>query len=236
MNIKEYWDSRAELHRGNPLATTDDVFLRELEFKALSRAIRDLKVEGWVLDVGCGDGFTTIRLADEFPELEFHGIDYSEKMIEIAQGRGSRVEFSVGDVTDLSQHPQYDLIISDRCLINLKTTPEQFTAIEQIAKHTRYFVAIENFIEGHNAMNKARVCVGLEEIPVRWHNLYFMKGMFMREVAKHFDHIIWDDFASSYYFATRVVCPASCGEYCNEMAVKLPPIGEFSPVRMAVMW
>jgi SAM-dependent methyltransferase len=236
MNVKEYWDSRAELHRGNPLATTDDVFLRELEFKALTETIRGLEIEGWVLDVGCGDGLTTIRLAEEFPELEFHAIDYSENMIDIAQGVGSRVEFSVGDVTNLEDLPEFDLVISDRCLINLETSTAQSLAIEQIAAHTKCFIAIENFIEGHNAMNQARACVGLDEIPVRWHNLYLIKGSFMREVAKHFDHITWNDFASSYYFATRVVCPAVGGEYYNEMAIKLPPIGEFSPVRMAVMW
>jgi len=33
--IKEYWDERAVLNQNSPAATTDDVYLRELEISTL---------------------------------------------------------------------------------------------------------------------------------------------------------------------------------------------------------
>jgi SAM-dependent methyltransferase len=232
VNIKEYWDERALELLENP--TTDDPCLRELEFNVLVPTLGGFHPKT-VLDVGCGDGLTTARLAKRFPTVEFHGIDFSEKMIEIAKTR-TGVEFSVGDVLDLSGH--YDVIISDRCLINLDTAEDQRWAIEQIANHCNTFIAIENFVETHDNMNAARELVGLEEIPIRWHNLYFKQHRFLDEVMWWFDEAEIMDFASTYYFATRVMEPALTGEYgkFNELAVNLPSFGQFSPVRMAVMW
>jgi hypothetical protein len=131
-------------------------------------------------------------------------------------------------------------------LINLDSFERQTDAIAQIAEHTKamgYYIAIENFIEGHENMNRARSSVGLPEIPVRWHNLYFKEQEFISNVQRFFDDITLKDFSSSYYFATRVIYSKMCqmrGEtpdYSHEihqLAIRLPWFGQFSPIRMAV--
>src|SRR5262249_9180307 len=120
-------------------------------------------------------------------------------------------------------------------------------AIAQIAKHTRaggYYVAIENFIEGQERMNEMRRAAGLPNIPINWHNLYFREGEFVSSASRFFGEIVFKDFSSTYYFATRIVYSAMCqlrGEQpdyqhdLHKVAVRLPWIGQFSPIRMVVM-
>lgn len=257
--IKEYWDERAKQYSGISAATTNDVHLRELEISTIIETFHqiDIPKNGSVLDVGCGDGYSVFKVAQAISDFCFLGIDYSENMIKNACKRLEShpelkdcVTFIVGDVTELKEtcaNSVYDVILSDRCLINLDSAESQYHAIAQIAEHTKpggYYIAIENFIEGHENMNKARRSVGVPEISVRWHNLYFKEHEFIYNVERFFEDIIFKNFSSSYYFATRVIYSAMCqmrGEepdYNHEIhqfSVNLPWIGQFSPIRMAVM-
>jgi len=257
--IREYWDERARSYSGSVGATTDDVYLRELEIFTIVTTLRelDLPKPARVLDVGCGDGYSTLKVADTFRDMQFLGIDFSEGMIKIARQRlearpdlMNHVAFIVGDVTDVGQvcgDSVYDVALTDRCLINLNSSEVQSEAIARIAEHTRpggFYIAIENFVEGHEKMNETRGLVGLPPIPVRWHNLYFKEDEFVRAAGCFFEDIVFKNFSSSYYFATRVIYSAMCqmrGEVpdyhheIHQLAVRLPWFGEFSPIRMAVM-
>jgi ubiquinone/menaquinone biosynthesis C-methylase UbiE len=257
--IKKYWEERASNSSGGHSSTTDDVYLREVEISATISMLRERIPPGTtrLLDVGCGDGYSTLRIAQAFSGLTFLGIDYSEGMIRLARQRlesqpeiATRGSFALGDVTNLVQvcgDTTYDLVLSDRCLINLATIERQRDAITQIAQHVRpgaLYLAIENFAEGHDNMNAARQSVGLPAIPVRWHNRYFKEKEFIDAAAWFFEDITLLDFSSSYYFATRVIYSAMCQmrseapDYHHEihrLAINLPWVGKFSPVRMAVM-
>jgi ubiquinone/menaquinone biosynthesis C-methylase UbiE len=223
--IKEYWDDRARQHSYCPAATTDDVYLRDLEISTLIQTIREVSppIRCSILDVGCGDGYSTLKIVQAFEDFSFIGVDFSENMINIARRRldsypnlKSRIRFLVGDVRELDKtcgSSLYDVVISDRCLINLDSFEKQALAISQIAAHTKpggHYIAIENFIEGQENMNAARRQVGLPEIPIRWHNLYFYEDQFIQSAARFFQGINFKDFASSYYFATRVIYSAMC--------------------------
>jgi len=256
--IKEYWEERAKQSVNSRAATTNDIYLRELEIRTIVQTLQGMNLLGGTsLDVGCGDGYSTLKVADAVPNLSFLGIDYSENMIRIARERldshpelKGRVKFIVGDVTDLEQtcgNTVFDLSVSDRCLINLESTERQSHAIAQIAKHIKpsgYFIAIENFIEGHDNMNRARSSVGVPEIPIRWHNLYFKEQEFVRSAERFFGVLEIKDFSSSYYFATRVIYSKMCqmrGEEpdynheIHQLSVNLPWVGQFSPIRMCVL-
>jgi ubiquinone/menaquinone biosynthesis C-methylase UbiE len=258
-NVHAYWEDRADKNPDSPAATTDDIYLRELEIltiiDTLKGLIRDQSVS--LLDVGCGDGYSTLRIASAFPELQITAVDFSRNMIRNATTRlatqmnlRKRVKFFVGDVRDLTAvvgDAQYGIVVSDRCLINLPSLQEQGLALHRIGEHISpkgFFIAIENFVEGHEKMNEARKVMGLEEIPVRWHNLYFKEDDFRRMVSEFAKNIEFRDFSSSYYFATRVMYSAMCrmrGEKpdyrheIHQLAVKLPWTGAFSPIRMAIV-
>lgn len=257
--IKEYWEQRAKENADSPQATTDDVYLRKLEISTLVDTIRELPLteNSSVLDVGCGDGYTTLHVAQELGNLFFLGVDYSENMIRSARqrlaaeaGLRERVSFKVGDATNLEEscgHDKFEIVTTDRCLINLPSLDAQQQAIAQIAERTKpggYYIAIENFTEGQNSMNVMRRAVGLPDIPVRWHNLFFNEADFVAAAEPFFTEINFKDFSSSYYFATRVIYSAMCqmrGEQpdyqheIHQLAVKLPWNGQFSPIRMVTL-
>jgi ubiquinone/menaquinone biosynthesis C-methylase UbiE len=256
--VHGYWNARATESAGQPTATTNDVWLRELEIATICAAIREVAPGARsLLDAGCGDGYSTLRLADAFPGLRLHGVDYSAAMVRAATERLSarpelagRVEFRLGDVTALSAaygSQFYDVVVTDRCLINLPDLERQSQALGQIADCLEpggHYICVENFIEGHDNMNAARRALGLPEIPVRWHNVFFKEAEFLAAAGVRFEILALRDFASSYYFATRVIYSKVCqirGEEpdydhdIHRLAGHLPWIGQFSPVRMAVL-
>jgi ubiquinone/menaquinone biosynthesis C-methylase UbiE len=257
--IKDYWEERARENATTSQATTNDVYLRELEVFAFLDTLNGLGLKNGatILDVGCGDGYTTAALANALPQFSFSGLDYSDNMIALARQRvgensalAERLSFSVGDATNLGAaigDKTYDAVLTDRCLINLESAEDQARAIAEIAAHTKptgHYVAIENFREGQDEMNRLRLSVGLPEIPIRWHNLFFNEPDFAEMTGPFFESVTFKEFSSSYYFATRVIYSAMCqmrGETpdyrheIHQLAVKLPWFGKFSPIRMAVM-
>jgi SAM-dependent methyltransferase len=254
--IQQYWDLRAKESRGAPSATTNDIYLRELETAVLVRELRagPLQREGAVLDVGCGDGRTTLAIARQFPGVKFWGIDFSREMIAAARDLLAResdlpneIMFSIGDARDLHTSigsEKFHAIITNRCLINLGTRFEQYHTLREISCRLLpggCYLGTENFNGGQRALNELRRSAGVPEIPVRWHNLYFDEQELVNELHKSFRAVELIAFSSTYYYVTRIVYSALC-QLLNEepsydhpiykIAVKLPPFGDFSPIKL----
>lgn len=258
--IRTYWDNRAGEASGALSATTQDIWLRRLETATLIRVLEELNLPAGarIADMGCGDGNTVLELARQFPDFHLLGFDYAPQMIEAAQARlavlqdvgAGRARFFVGDVT----HPlasvgraALDVAMTDRCLINLENSDAQYAAIGRIAECLKpggIYLAIENFHEGQDAMNAARAALGLSAIPIRWHNHFFHETEFRIEAARHFASVEFREFSSAYYYATRVIYSALCRQEgvepdyhhpIHRLAVHLPPMGGYSPIRLVVM-
>src|SRR5437868_11738423 len=103
--IREYWNSRARERDLSNTATTDDVYLRELEIETIVNTLAALPLpeQAHILDVGCGDGYSTLCIARRLKDHRFLGIDYSEEMVRLANKRLSQesgqaqVSFDHGD-------------------------------------------------------------------------------------------------------------------------------------------
>ena len=254
ISIRDYWNERAKgasLKGDSPQATTDDIYLRSLEAVVLDNAIKSInKNKIKVLDIGCGDGLTTCRLSQNEKIHSITGIDYSEEMIEIAIRRkaelkASHLDFQVGNALELASKDDegYDLIITNRCLINLESWEDQKKAISKIYDSLVFggsYFATENFIDGHNNMNELRRSLGLMEIPVRWHNLFYEDKQYFEYSSSIFNEVIVENFASSYYYITRGVYSKLCNvtgdiiDYNNNLhkiAVDFPSFGNFAPLK-----
>lgn len=247
--IKDYWDNQARTFGSNANATTQDIYMREIEINYIIDFLSSFNRPLKILDIGCGNGFSTIQYKKRAEWHSYTGGDYSEEMIKYAktelenQSMSGEITFRAMDVLKLSEYGnQYDIVISDRCLVNLGTSANRRTAINEIAKCINpggYYLMIENFIEGHLEFNRLRELLELEEIQVRWHNSFFSKQE-LSDVIKHAFFIERSDNISSlYYLITRVVYSKLCSlenrvpDYDNliyQVASKLPPIGDFGPI------
>src|SRR2546430_199824 len=79
-----------------------------------------------VLDVGCGTGEVTARMAELFPEASFLGIDIDEAHLKLARARcahlGDRVRFQAGDAYALPG-VGYDLVVCRHVLQAISDAP-----------------------------------------------------------------------------------------------------------------
>ena len=256
-DIREYWNNRAEQLGQAKRATTNDVWMRELEIDTLCDKIEALGLTDGaaILDAGCGDGYSSIRIAQRFERLKVHGLDYSENMISLAEAQlaempdlAGRVSFAVGDATRMGDDlagRKFSVVTTMRCLINQETFEKQKLVLKQIAnlltKGGWYFGA-ENFLSGQKNLNEQRRAMQLEEIAILWHNLFFDEAELKTALDETgFANIEFGNFSSAYYYATRVIYSAMCKEVgeqpdynhpIHRLAVGLPPMGNFSPIKL----
>ncbi len=109
-------------------------------------AMRMGVVEGRVIDVGCGPGRISVRLAMLNPKFEINGIDLSRNMLSVAEenatraGVSSRTHFSHGDAKEIPfPDGTFDLAICHNFLHQL---PEPIVALREINRVTKRSGAI----------------------------------------------------------------------------------------------
>jgi len=73
-----------------------------------------------VLEVGCGKGFNSLFLANQYPSVQFVGIDLTPSHIAIANSKArdlSNLTFQIGDFNCLNfQSQSFDLVFACECL------------------------------------------------------------------------------------------------------------------------
>lgn len=161
-------DGGISLHRFEDLNQVSDVAsyvtaleqfdrLRELqELKRLAR--RQVKPGQAVLDVGCGFGLETFRLARlAGPEGRVLGIDKSEPFIQEARRRAKAqplpVKFRVGDAQALPYAPRsFDVARAERLLIYLPEPEKALAEMRRVLKPRGHIALIEPDF-GTNAIN-----------------------------------------------------------------------------------
>ncbi|MDP2641221.1 MAG: class I SAM-dependent methyltransferase [Candidatus Yanofskybacteria bacterium] len=250
-DIRCFWDEQAKKFKGSDLATAPDTYYRQLEIERIAGYLKD---GAEILDVGCGNGFSTIKFAEQFPHSTFIGLDYSKDLIHFAEKNlasqkpsvKKRMGFIEGDILALDEvaklrGKKFDYIVSERCLINLLNWRQQSQALLSLKKYLKKsgrIVLCENTQEGLFRLNVLRKILELPEIKVRWHNYYMPQDKLLRFAQEHFILEETKNIGSLYYIISRVVYAALCAaknqepKYLhpiNEIASKLPSLGDYSP-------
>jgi len=250
--IREHYRREAVEQGLSKQSTMKDVFIRDAELKAIHAFLSrqhpgEQKLE--LLEVGCGNGYTAEYIAKNLG-LSFTAMDFSEEMLELARSRGLEgVRFDRADVRGLP-YPEgsFNVLFTERCLINLETWEQQAKALDELARVLRpggLCLLIEGFTDGLENLNAARSALHLAPIPQPSHNLFFRRAAFTDYIKRDFTVLSTpeeENFLSTYYFGSKVLYPAMLGnaqvEYNNkfvEFFSMLPAYGAYSYVRQFVL-
>jgi SAM-dependent methyltransferase len=157
-------------------ATSRDTFLRELEIDSFRQS---LPAKGDILDLGCGNGYTLISLAQDVPASTMRGVDFSSNLIEganrIKEQWAGRLQCDPDFICDdaiahIRKAPErsWDAIITERFLLNLPSWRSQQEVIREIYRALRpggTFLMCEGSEEGFERLNQLREQVGVAVIP-----------------------------------------------------------------------
>lgn len=257
--IIKHYDEQAEMHGLEPSSTMLDSITRSMESSAIIEIVRYIAQSEasalHVLEVGCGNGYLLGLLREQFPDMILDGIDFTPAMVTLARERTVvRCNVGQGDVRDLKFPDAWcDVIISERCLINLLSIQDQTRGLGEIwrvLKTGGYLVLLEAFQDGLANLNKARTELGLSANRVPYHNAWFDKDQFCQIVQDLFELIQPNEvdpqlpasnFLSSHYFVSRVLYPAITRadiiyntEFVSFFSF-LPPNGNYSPVQLYLL-
>jgi len=250
--IKQFWDDQAQKHGTSSLATMPDSIAFELELAQLEKMIPP---GSRVLDLGCGNGVKGIWLTKRIP-FTYVGIDYSHEMIKqahilIDQEKNTlqgTVRFEHGDMLDeqMIDEKEFDFIISVRSLINVGDVQNQLLAVKNahaFLKESGTYLMIENSQQALRKINTVRQQFGLPDIQERWHNVFLDEETFFETIAPYFKVCETINFESTYFLISRTLNAVLTPEgetvdfhsKLNQLAAKLPPLGDYSPRKLFVL-
>ncbi len=195
--VKKYWDdSNAE--------SMYDKNLVEIESDAI---LEHLKESDRVIDIGCGEGESTIKYLKKVKELI--ALDYSMTRLEKLKDKNDQIITLQMDMRELSFDTikkKFTKAITQRSLINLNNFDEQkavIKGIHSILVDDGKYIMLEGFTEGVETINKIRSYFKLQAIEVKWHNLFLNKKELLEHIRPYFRLEYTRDF-SLYFFITRV--------------------------------
>lgn len=96
-----------------------------------------------VIEIGCGTG----ELLHEIKGKRKVGIDFSEKMIEIARGRFPEIDFHIMPAEDITLNEKFDLIILSNLIGYLDDVQAVFNQLNKLCHiNTKVIVTYHNFL------------------------------------------------------------------------------------------
>ena len=237
----------------NANSTIQDPFIRETEISFFIKSIEEFgnrrgSFDFSVLDVGCGNGFLLEAINKQFPELKLHGLDFSPDLLALAKNRKIQdINFFLGDARRLGDFSgNYDVIISERSVINILESREQKLALYNIAdslKKGGLYLQSESYFEPLVNLNRARREMRLNDITPLKHNRFLREFNVMalrdhRDLIEQ-DSIIKTNYLSTYFFVSRVLHQiirpdggkVKYSHLVNFMAEGFgPAVGNYSPI------
>lgn len=228
--IRRHWQDWAERYGRGLRATTKAGTAKQLEVDALVRALRrhrpDVEAGAPItlLEVGCGNGHNALALARAFPGAHIAGVDLVEAMVERARenaaeaGLADRIEVAAGDVLELDSVPglaaRFDVLVSDRCLINLPSTELQKRALTALAARLApggLLLLVENSAQSHARQNDLREKTGLPRRTPAAFNHFLDEDEIVPHLESCLELLEVEDFISLHDLVLYVLVPATNG-------------------------
>ena len=164
--------SYAQRDAKDPYATSRDYNARELEIQSI---IENL-IPGLIIDLGCGNGFTLLRVAEKV-KGDFVGVDFTEHLIQgakdlaAASNLPTKPRFVCADAIKYlaaQAAGSADCIITERFIQNLPSAEWQQSVMKDIFRVLRpggRALICEGSATGFESLNDLREKVALSRIP-----------------------------------------------------------------------
>jgi len=201
--VRSYWEDPSTV-------SIIDQNLHELEIEKVSQYLRS---EDHLLDIGCGNAEATIQYAKKVRsclaiERSDHLLHKAQQVV--AESEINNITIQQGDVLEMVDSVgQYDVIVTQRVLINLASWEDQKLAIHNIHRTLKpggRYIMVENTNDAFSALNDLRIQAELDPIAQHWHNHFFDYDELMAFMKGKFQLVEFHDF-SFYYFLTRIYVP-----------------------------
>lgn len=199
-----------------------DKNLLKLEIESIKNEL-DISYE--ILDVGCGEGEGTVEYAKLVSKV--HAIDFSPTRLEkakknCAEAGVDNVQFDQVDMLDdggpghfgsrktVFCQRKYDAIVCQRFLINLPSWEAQQKVILELfgmLKPRGKLILLEGSQKGAWQLDQARELLGLDPIPIKWHNVFIDDNKLFNFVFEHGFSLRHGTGFGSYFIATRLFAP-----------------------------
>lgn len=137
--IKRMYDKIAEAYHIKRQTPEDATWNDYLESPAMEKTIAPLVKDKRVLDLGCGTGLLTRKIAEWGGEVR--GLDLSDNMIEIACKESPEIDFRVGSTEAIPfEDNSFDIVASSLVMHYIKELRPSFEEIGRILKRGGDFV------------------------------------------------------------------------------------------------
>lgn len=244
-----FWSGRVKTYKDDPRANTEDIWLRELEINYVDRIIKSHPFKT-VIDFGCANGYSTIRLARLNENITFVGVDINQDMINVAieslkKEKLPKLEFRLLDIIKGIVTEKYDFIFTIRTFQNIENLEMQkkiFDKLYNILNESGLFLYIESYVSGYKRLNEDRVKMDLTPLPIHEH-LTLLTDDFDKYVAEKMSFLTSDFLSSSYYLITRLLYshiakmnnePIDYNHPIHRVAAMVPQIGDYGPLKASL--
>jgi len=206
-----HWNDRAASVADDVEVNIMDIFQRELEYDYVCSYLEPTMR---VVEVGCGNGFSTRRFRDLVKWID--AFDYAENMVERA--RKSVGERNNAFIHDNVLSPErlkgpYDAAICVRVLINLGDLEQQKLALsnlDQLLRPGGLLILAEGFTDGFERLSALRAEVSLPPIEPAKINFYSSLEDILPGLAETYEQV-GQFHLGAYDYLTRVVYPKIVG-------------------------
>jgi len=202
-DILKYWDDESK-------ESMYDKHLINAEIDLIRRHIAE---DSKILDAGCGEGEGTLAYS-AIPGVEVHAADFSETRLKKASERLAMcrnvILKQIDFTADYSLDKDYDVIISQRFLINLMEWELQKQVLLNLMSLLRpggRMIMLEGSRQGAESLNELRRLLGLPLIPVKWHNLFMDDEALVSFMLENKFRLSAHDGLGTYFLLTRGIRP-----------------------------
>lgn len=201
--VLEYWND-------NAVESMYDKHLLNAEIALIRKHIAE---GAKILDAGCGEAEGTL-VYSSVPGTVVHAVDFSEtrleKAREILTGRSNVTCKQVDFLGTYELDNDYDVVVSQRFLINLMEWNLQQSVLVDLTamlKPGGRLLMLEGSRQGVDSLNEFRAAMGLEPIPVKWHNLFFDDRALVAFMNEQGCQLVAEEGLGTYFLLTRGIRP-----------------------------